>query len=76
MAISAIVYMLEMMNLRNDYYTEAYAVVDGAKELDTYSDEYDKKVENVQNRIKNIAAGQLDNRKKDIKRRICQSQGR
>lgn len=34
---------------KNDYYTEAYAVVDGAKELDTYSDEYDKKVENVQN---------------------------
>lgn len=29
---------------KNDYYTEAYAVVDGAKELDTYSDEYDKRL--------------------------------
>mgnify|MGYP000941205436 FL=1 len=58
---------------KNDYYTEAYAVVDGAKELDTYSDEYDKKVENVQNRIKNIAAGQLDNRKKDIKEEFAKA---
>ena len=30
---------------KNNYYTECYAVIDGAKDMDTYSDEYKKLID-------------------------------
>ena len=48
------------------YYTEIFATVDGAKALDTYSDEYKNKVAPVKEELKNLATSRLDIRKADI----------
>lgn len=37
------------------YYTEVYTTVKGAKELSPFSDKYEKKIDDVQNSIENIA---------------------
>ena len=49
-----------------DYYTEVFATVEGAKELNTYSDEYTQKVSKVIDDIKAIADTRLDIRRNSI----------
>lgn len=53
--------------LKNDYYTEGYAIIDGAKELDTYSDEYKTMMDKYTDDIKGISKDRLDIRKQNIK---------
>ena len=52
---------------KNDYYTEGYAIIDGAKELDTYSDEYKTMMDKYTDDIKGISKDRLDIRKHNIK---------
>ena len=52
---------------KNDYYTEGYAIIDGAKELDTYSDEYKTMMDKYTDDIKGISKDRLDIRKQNIK---------
>lgn len=53
--------------LKNDYYTEGYVIIDGAKELDTYSDEYKTMMDKYTDDIKGISKDRLDIRKQSIK---------
>ena len=53
--------------LKNDYYTEGYVIIDGAKELDTYSDEYKTMMDKYTDDIKGISKDRLDIRKQNIK---------
>ncbi len=53
--------------LKNDYYTEGYVIIDGAKELDTYSDEYKTMMDKYTDDIKCISKDRLDIRKQNIK---------
>ena len=48
---------------KNNYYTECYAVIDGAKDMDTYSDEYKKLIDKYADDIKAISKERLDIRK-------------
>lgn len=54
-----------------DYYTEAYVTVEGASELDTYSDEYFELVEKTGDNIKEIAADRFDVRAEEIKSELA-----
>jgi putative ABC transport system permease protein len=49
-----------------DYYTEVYATVGGAKELNTYSDEYEALVSGVADGIEAISAGAAQRRYDEI----------
>lgn len=51
---------------KNNYYTECYAVIDGAKDMDTYSDEYKKLIDKYADDIKAISKGRLDIRKQTV----------
>lgn len=51
---------------KNNYYTECYAVIDGAKDMDTYSDEYKKLVDKYADDIKAISKERLDIRKQTV----------
>ena len=53
--------------LKNDYYTEGYVIIDGAKELDTYSDEYKTMMDKYTDDIKGISKDRIDIRKQNIK---------
>lgn len=53
--------------LKNDYYTEGYVIIDGAKELDAYSDEYKTMMDKYTDDIKGISKDRLDIRKQNIK---------
>lgn len=53
--------------LKNDYYTEGYVIIDGAKELDTYLDEYKTMMDKYADDIKGISKDRLDIRKQSIK---------
>lgn len=64
--------MINNGNFASEYFTEVYATVEGVKELDTYSDEYFDRVEEVADRVKvlseNRFAIRVDELKKDIDR--------
>jgi len=47
-------------------YTECYAVIDGAKDMDTYSDEYKKLIDKYADDIKAISKERLDIRKQTV----------
>lgn len=51
---------------KNNYYTECYAVIDGAKDMDTYSDEYKKLIDKHADDIKAISKERLDIRKQTV----------
>lgn len=51
---------------KNNYYTECYAVIDGAKDMDTYSDEYKKLIDKYADDIKAILKERLDIRKQTV----------
>ena len=51
---------------QSDYYTECYAVIDGAKELDTYSDEYKTQADNYADKIKTVSKDRLKLRKQEL----------
>ena len=51
---------------KNNYYTECYAVIDGAKDMDTYSDEYKKLIDKYADDIKAISKKRLDIRKQTV----------
>lgn len=51
---------------KNNYYTECYAVIDGAKDMDTYSDEYKKLIDKCADDIKAISKERLDIRKQTV----------
>lgn len=51
--ISYIVYV-QKDNINSDIFTEAYLIVEGAKELETISDEYDNKIADVKNHVEDI----------------------
>lgn len=51
---------------KNNYYTECYAVIDGAKDMDTYSDEYKKLIDKYADEIKAISKERLDIRKQTV----------
>lgn len=51
---------------KNNYYTECYAVIDGAKDMDTYSDEYKKLIDKYADDIKSISKERLDIRKQTV----------
>lgn len=51
---------------KNNYYTECYAVIDGAKDMDTYSDEYKKLIDKYADDIKAISKERLDIRKQTV----------
>lgn len=51
---------------KNNYYTECYAVIDGAKDMDTYSDEYKKLIDKYADDIKAISKERLDIRKQIV----------
>lgn len=51
---------------KNNYYTECYAVIDGAKDMDTYSDEYKKLIDKYADGIKAISKERLDIRKQTV----------
>lgn len=51
---------------KNNYYTECYAVIDGAKDMDTYSDEYKKLIDKYADDIKAISKERLDIRKQKV----------
>lgn len=51
---------------KNNYYTECYAVIDGAKDMDTYSDEYKKLIDKYADNIKAISKERLDIRKQTV----------
>lgn len=51
---------------KNDYYTEAYAVIDGAKELDTYSEAYKNMIDKYADDIKAVSKDRLKSRKQEI----------
>ena len=53
--------------LKNDYYTEGYVIIDGAKELETYSEEYKTMMDKYTDDIKGISKDRLDIRKQNIK---------
>ena len=51
---------------KNNYYTECYAVIDGAKDMDTYSDEYKKLIDKYADAVKAISKERLDIRKQTV----------
>lgn len=51
---------------KNNYYTECYAVIDGAKDMDTYSDEYKKLIDKYADDIKAISKERHDIRKQTV----------
>ena len=51
---------------KNNYYMECYAVIDGAKDMDTYSDEYKKLIDKYADDIKAISKERLDIRKQTV----------
>lgn len=51
---------------KNNYYTECYAVIDGAKDMDTYSDDYKKLIDKYADDIKAISKERLDIRKQTV----------
>lgn len=51
---------------KNNYYTECYAVIDGAKDMDTYSDEYKNLIDKYADDIKAISKERLDIRKQTV----------
>lgn len=51
---------------KNNYYTECYAVIDGAKDMNTYSDEYKKLIDKYADDIKAISKERLDIRKQTV----------
>lgn len=51
---------------KNNYYTECYAVIDGAKDMDTYSDEYKKLIDKYADDIKAISKERIDIRKQTV----------
>lgn len=51
---------------KNNYYTECYAVIDGAKDMDTYSDGYKKLIDKYADDIKAISKERLDIRKQTV----------
>lgn len=51
---------------KNNYYTECYAVIDGAKDMDTYSDDYKKLIDKYADDIKAISKERLDIRKQKV----------
>lgn len=51
---------------KNNYYTECYAVIDGAKDMDAYSDEYKKLIDKYADDIKAISKERLDIRKQTV----------
>lgn len=51
---------------KNNSYTECYAVIDGAKDMDTYSDEYKKLIDKYADDIKAISKERLDIRKQTV----------
>lgn len=51
---------------KTNYYTECYAVIDGAKDMDTYSDEYKKLIDKYADDIKAISKERLDIRKQTV----------
>ena len=51
---------------KNNYYTECYAVIDGANDMDTYSDEYKKLIDKYADDIKAISKERLDIRKQTV----------
>ena len=51
---------------KNNYYTECYAVIDGAKDMDTYSDEYKKLIDKYADDIKAMSKERLDIRKQTV----------
>lgn len=63
--INYLMYVLED-EFTSEYYTEVYATVKGAKELDTYSSEYEDKIGDISDRIDNISKERINARKDDI----------
>lgn len=51
---------------KNNYYTECYAVIDGAKDMDTYSDDYKNLMDKYADDIKAISNERLNIRKQTI----------
>lgn len=64
--ISFCVYVPES-NFVEEYYTEVYATVEGAKELDTYSDEYFRTVNHVVDDIKSMSKKRFEDNIENIK---------
>lgn len=56
---------------RQEYYTEVFATIAGAKALDTYSDAYFDRVDETAQRLKNISAGRLSGRADQIQKRLA-----
>ena len=53
-----------------DYYTETFVTVDGAKQLNTYTDKYFSCVDDVKVRLGNTGTKQIEARRSDIKNNI------
>lgn len=53
-------------NIVSDIYTEAYVIADGAKELQTISDEYDEVISKVKNNIEKIKEERQNSRYTDL----------
>lgn len=51
---------------KSSYYTECYTVIDGAKDMDTYSEEYKNLMDKYADDIKNISDSRLKLRKQEI----------
>lgn len=59
--------MVTDSSFAQEYYTEVFATVEGAKELDTYSDEYFDLVGETKERIEDAAEERLDARVQSVK---------
>ncbi len=62
--------MIRNEEFKGEYYTELFATVEGAKQMDTYKDEYFDKVGEVVERIEAITQSRIDVRLKGIYEQI------
>lgn len=59
--------MLQDSEFKSEYYTEVFATVNGAKELDTYSDEYFNLVEKAADDVNIVSKQRIESKKDKIK---------
>ncbi|MDO5382610.1 MAG: ABC transporter permease [Eubacteriales bacterium] len=63
--VSYVVYVNES-NFKEEVYSDVYVTIDGARELDTYSNKYTDSVNEVSDKIASISSERLNKRAKDI----------
>ncbi|MDR0880634.1 MAG: ABC transporter permease [Clostridioides sp.] len=61
--------MVPKEDFNMEVYTDAYLTVNGAKELDTYTDEYEGKVDEVKDKIEDISGARIDLRYAEVQKK-------